>query len=360
MLISNFFLISGVIILQFGILICDRDNYYATLNVPKDANINKIKKAYRNLAKTLHPDKNKNDPDASEKFKKLTTAYEVLSDKGKRAIYDKGGDPLKSGGQDMFHANDIFSSFFGGFFHQEEGTTQREFKGANVVIDLYATLEEIYNELFVEVVRFKPVYKPTSGTRKCNCRAEMVTKQLGPGRFQMNQVEICDDCPNVKIVNEEKLLEVEIEKGVADRYEYTFFGEGEPHIEGEPGDLIFKIRETKHKFFERRGDDLFCNITISLVNALLGFSMDIEHLDGHKVKVKRDTVTKPGDKMKIPREGMPNYDNNNKFGVLHITFDVVFPPKNHIFNDESEKTAIDKLFGSWHQAPITYNGLQAN
>lgn len=82
--------------------------------------------------------------------------------------------------------------------------------------------------------------KPAHGTRQCNCRQEMVTRNLGPGRFQMMQQTVCDECPNVKLVNEERVLEVEIESGVQDGQETKFVAEGEPHMDGEPGDLIIK------------------------------------------------------------------------------------------------------------------------
>lgn len=77
-------------------------------------------------------------------------------------------------------------------------------------------------------------------------------------------VKVCDECPNVKMVNEERLLEVEVEIGMVDGQETTFSGEGEPHMDGDPGDLKLKIRSIPHPIFERRGDDLFTNITISL------------------------------------------------------------------------------------------------
>lgn len=84
---------------------------------------------------------------------------------------------------------------------------------------------------------------------------------------------------------------MEIEAGSDDGHEQRFVSDGEPHIEGDPGDLIFKLRIHKHKTFERRGLDLYTNVTISLQQALAGFEMDIEHLDGHKVHVTRDKVT---------------------------------------------------------------------
>lgn len=106
--------------------------------------------------------------------------------------------------------------------------------------------------------------KPAKGTRKCNCRQEMVTKTLGPGRFQMMQQTVCDECPNVRLVNEERVLEMEVEPGMVDGQETKFTAEGEPHIDGDPGDLILKVKSQPHPVYERKGDDLYTNVTISL------------------------------------------------------------------------------------------------
>lgn len=126
---------------------------------------------------------------------------------------------------------------------------------------------------------------------------------------------------------------------------------GEPHMDGEPGDLKFVIKQMKlvalcffeiekslaelcfqlepslfrHPVFERRGDDLYTNVTISLADALIGFKLDIVHLDGHKVSISRDKITWPGAKIVKKGEGMPNYENNNSRGTLYVTFDVEFP-----------------------------------
>lgn len=102
----------------------------------------------------------------------------------------------------------------------------------------------------------------------------------------------------------------------------------------------FRIKTTPHPLFERVGDDLYTNITISLQEALIGFTMELTHLDGHKVSIKRDKITKPGAKMRKKGEGMPNYDNNNLHGTLIITFDVAFPDNE--FSDE-EKEGAEKL-----------------
>lgn len=322
--------------------------------------MNQIKKAYRKLAKELHPDKNRDDPKAQDKFQDLGAAYEVLSDAEKRKTYDRHGEEgLK---HDSFGASDPFSSFFGdfgfgfGFGGQQDHRDREVPKGNDVTMDIFVTLEELYSGTFIEVIRNKQVFKPTKGTRKCNCRQEMVTRQLGPGRFQMLQQNVCDECPNHQLVNEERVLEVEVEQGMRDGQEQKFIAEGEPHSDGEPGDLKIRIKTSPHPVFERRGDDLYTNMTISLMDALIGFESSLTHLDGHKVPIKRDKITWPGARMRKPGEGMPNYENNNLRGTLLITFDVEFP-KGEL--TEEQKELVKKVFeGSAGKNAKPYNGLR--
>ncbi|KAH8360974.1 hypothetical protein KR093_005996 [Drosophila rubida] len=356
-------LIKCLLLVQLTALCCLMDevlsaggrDFYKILNVKRSANTNEIKKAYRRLAKELHPDKNKDDPDASTKFQDLGAAYEVLSNADKRKTYDRCGEEcLKKEGM-MDHGGDPFASFFGdfGFPFGNDHHQQDTPRGADIVMNMYVSLEELYSGNFVEIVRNKPVMKPASGTRKCNCRQEMVTRNLGPGRFQMIQQTVCDECPNVKLVNEERTLEIEVEQGMVDGQETRFVAEGEPHIDGEPGDLIVRVQQMPHERFLRKNDDLYTNVTISLQDALVGFSMEINHLDGHKVGVTREKITWPGARIRKKGEGMPNFENNNLTGNLYITFDVEFPK--HDLSEE-DKEALKKILA---QSSINrvYNGL---
>eukprot|EP00118_Oscarella_pearsei_P028797 m.2958 g.2958 ORF g.2958 m.2958 type:complete len:380 (+) comp8989_c0_seq1:1456-2595(+) len=358
----RFLTIAVFALLNAPILQAGRD-FYKILGVTKNASTKEVKKAYRKLAVKYHPDKNPDDPDAGQKFQDLSAAYEVLSDQEKRETYNKHGEEgLKNAG--MHDAGDVFSSFFGGGggggfggfhfgFGGDDSGHQETPRGADVTVDLEATLEELYTGEFVEVARYKPVAKPAPGTRQCNCRTEMRTVQLSPGRFQMSPQQICEECPNVKFETEEKILEVEIEPGMRDGHEYPFVSEGEPHVDGEPGDLTFRIIQMRHSVFERDGDDLYANVTISLMDALNGFAMDLVHLDGHKVHIEREKITWPGAKIRKREEGMPNYENNNLKGMLYITFDVDFP-KGTLTEDE-KKTVQDILKQESKQT--AYNGL---
>lgn len=351
----NAIYIITVINLFITLAVAGRD-FYKILDVSKSASLHEIKKAYRRLAKELHPDKNKDDPDASQKFQDLGAAYEVLSDEDKRKKYDRcGEDCLQKEG--MMDNMDPFASFFGDFgFHFGNGGNEQHDtpKGANIIMDVFVTLEDLYSGTFVEITRNKPVMKAAKGTRKCNCRQEMITRNLGPGRFQMMQQTVCDECPNVKLVNEERLLEMEIEPGMVDGQETKFTAEGEPHLDGDPGDLILKVKTQPHPLFERRGDDLYTNVTLTLQDSLTGFTLELKHLDGHLVSITRDKITWPGARIRKKGEGMPNYENNNLFGTLYITFDVEFPKQEL---SEEDKEAIKKILNQSSNNKV-YNGLR--
>merc|ERR1712223_839804 len=339
-------------------------DFYKILGVSKRADTNTIKKAYRKLAKALHPDKNPDDPDAEQKFQDLGVAFETLKDPDLRKIYDKGGEDAlqkneRGGGgspfDSFFGGGSPFDDFFG-FGGEQRGGERETPKGANIVMELWVTLEELYVGNFVEMTHNKPVAKEARGTRRCNCRQEMVTRSLGPGRFQMTQQEVCDECPNVKYVTEEKYMDIEVEVGMTDNMEIKFVAEGEPHMDGDPGDLRLKVKTSPHPKFERRGDDLYTNITLSLQDALTGFDMNFAHLDGHLVNVKRDKITWPGARIRKKGEGMPNYDDNNLFGTLYITFDVAFP-KGEL--SEADKKQLIELLNQKSSNSV-YNGLNTN
>lgn len=130
---------------------CGGRDFYGILGVPRSASLNEIKKAYRRQAKELHPDKNKDDPEASRKFQDLGAAYEALSEPEKRQLYDRcGEDCLSKEGQ--MNANDPFASFFGGFgFNFDSDSSRESARGSDVTMTLQATLEELYSGNFVEV-----------------------------------------------------------------------------------------------------------------------------------------------------------------------------------------------------------------
>lgn len=312
-------------------------SYYDILEVSKGATEAQLKRAYRKLALKYHPDKNPGDEEANKKFAEINNVYEVLSDEKKRKVYDQHGEEglkqheQQNAGGGGGHPGDIFSQFFGGGFGGFGGFGGRQeeedqvLKGENVVVQLEVTLKDLYVGRSMKVVRDKNVIKPAKGSRKCNCKNKMVTKQVGPGMYQQFQQQECETCPNVKYAREETFLTVEVDPGMRDGQEISFFEEGEPVIDGEPGDLKFTVKAAAHPKFRRDGNHLHYEMTISLLDALVGFETTIDHLDGHKVTVASTKVTKPGETKKIASEGMPLYERAKKFGDLWIHFTVAFP-----------------------------------
>lgn len=318
-------------------------SYYDILQVSKGASDEQIKRAYRKLALKYHPDKNQGNEEANKRFAEINNAYEVLSDSEKRGIYDRYGEEgLKQhaagGGRGGgMNFQDIFSTFFGGGSMEEE---EKIVKGDDVVVDLDATLEDLYMGGSLKVWREKNVLKPAPGKRRCNCRNEVYHKQIGPGMFQQMTEQVCEQCANVKYVREGYFITVDIEKGMQDGQEVLFYEDGEPIIDGESGDLRFRIRTAPHEIFRREGKDLHATVTITLVQALVGFEKTIKHLDEHLVDISTKEITKPKQVRKFKGEGMPLHMSNKK-GDLYVTFEVLFPTS----LTEEQKTKIKSILG---------------
>ncbi|KAF8394640.1 hypothetical protein HHK36_020854 [Tetracentron sinense] len=332
-----------VCLISYAISAIAGKSYYDILQVPKGAADDQIKRAYRKLALKYHPDKNQGNEEANKRFAEINnvwqlvfigfiridwlSAYEVLADREKRNIYDRHGEEgLKQhaagggrgGGMNM---QDIFGSFFGGGQADEE---EKIVKGDDVVVELDATLEDLYMGGSLKVWREKNILKSAPGKRRCNCRNEVYHKQIGPGMFQQMTEQVCEQCPNVKYEREGYFITVDIEKGMQDGQEVVFYEDGEPIIDGEVGDLKFRIRTAPHDRFRREGNDLHTTITITLVQALVGFEKTIKHLDEHLVDISSKGITKPKEVKKFKGEGMPLHFSSKK-GDLYVTFEVLFP-----------------------------------
>ncbi|XP_058008595.1 dnaJ protein ERDJ3B isoform X2 [Hevea brasiliensis] len=277
--------------LSYALIAVAGESYYDILQVPRSASDEQIKRAYRKLALKYHPDKNPGNEEANKRFAEINNAYEVLSDNQKRDIYNKYGEEglkqhMASGGRGGgmgMDISDIFKNFFGGGGDMEE--EERIAKGDDVIVELDATLEDLYMGGSQKVWREKNVIKPAPGKRRCNCRNQVYHKQIGPGMFQQMTEQVCDQCQNVKYEREGYFITVDIEKGMQDGQEVVFYEDGEPIIDGEPGDLRFRIRAEPHDHFRREGNDLHTTVTITLVQALVGFEKTLKHLDEHLVDI---------------------------------------------------------------------------
>ncbi|CAH9098609.1 unnamed protein product [Cuscuta epithymum] len=332
-------------LLSYSLIAIAAKSYYDILQIPKGASEDQIKRAYRKLALKYHPDKNQGNDDANKKFAEISNAYEVLSDSEKKNIYDRYGEEglkqhaANGGGRGSgMNIQDIFSSFFGGGAAEEE--EEKIAKGDDVIVELDASLEDLYMGGSLKVWREKNILKPAPGKRRCNCRNEVYHRQIGPGMFQQMTEQVCDQCPNVKYEREGYYVTVDIEKGMQDGQEVVFYEDGEPKIDGEPGDLRFRIRTAPHDKFKRQGNDLHTTVTITLVQALVGFEKTIKHLDDHLVDIGSKGIRKPKEVKKYKGEGMPLHFSNKK-GDLYVTFEVLFPTS--LTSDQ--KTKIKQILG---------------
>ena len=332
-------------------------DYYDILGVDKDASQKEIKKAYRKLAKKYHPDMNKDDPDTSEKFKEISEAYEILSDPDKRERYDRYGhsgindndfnfDDFAQGGFGGF--DDIFDMFFGG----RGGRSSRRRgpqKGSDLQYRMEITFEEAAfgAEKEITIPRTESCEtcggsgaKPGTDVKtcpKCDGSGQIRVTQRTPfGQF--TQTKTCDRCGGTgKIVKtpcpdcngtgkqrRHRNLTVNIPAGVDDGNRLRMAGEGEAGEKGAPsGDLYIIINVKPHDIFERKGDDIYCEVPINFVQATLGDEIKVPTLDG-KVKFTIPEGTQPGTTFRLKQKGIQHLNRHGR-GDEYIKAKVVIP-----------------------------------
>jgi DnaJ family protein A protein 2 len=325
--------------------------FYDALGVSPDASDEDIKRAYRKMALKYHPDKNP-EPSAQEKFKEISLAYEILSDADKRKRYDQHGEKGINE-QDMsgFDPSDIFSAFFGG------GRRSRgEPKPKDIVHELPVALEHFYNGRVTKLAITRDRLCSTcngSGSNKpgveatckdCQGRGiQVIVRQMGPMIQQMQTTcracsgkgsvlkpeDRCGTCNGQQTVKDKKVFEVNIEKGMRRGDSVAFRGEGD-QIPGVrlAGDIIIVLDQKPHDVFQRKGDHLLIERTISVVEALTGFSLPLVHLDGRNLVLKPQlgSVVDPDKLWLVNHEGMPirNTGGTQK-GHLMVKFKVQYP-----------------------------------
>ncbi|CAG7787083.1 unnamed protein product [Allacma fusca] len=349
---------------------------YEILGVARGSSESEIKRAYHRLAKEFHPDKN---PAAGDRFKEISYAYDVLSDPKKREVYDRHGlKGLQEGGDprgDFGFGGDIFSDLFGqhaGMFFGGGGGHRRPQKGEDIVKPLKVTLEDLYNGKTTTVtVERKAVCKVCQGAGTPNARAarpctdcrgsgvKMTYRQLGPGLVQqihtvcpkcsgngtvIPEKDRCKSCDGKKILVETKEIEINVDKGMIHGMKITLSGQGDTEQPGiQPGDLIYVIQQEQHSRFERSGNDLIMNHTLSLTEALCGFQLVVPQLDGRNLVISSPPgYVVPSDSIQVVEdEGMPNFKRPFEKGDLLVKFKVEFP-QNH-FTDEKTLTRLEAL-----------------
>ena len=337
----------------------DTTKYYKILGVDKNASKDEIKKAYRNLVRTKHPDKGGSE----EEFQNIQLAYDTLSDENKRKVYDEYGEEGLKEGMTGEEPTDIFDLFTRG------GKKNVKRKTKSVLQAMEVSLEDIFmgKEKYLEIKRYRICKKckgngskdPNANTKCPGCngkRVKLVVQRMGNTILQSQQTcpdcrgegyiikneDKCPTCKGQKVNQETKTLKIMLDKGAPDGKRYTFEGESDEMPGYDPGDVIIEIRIKKHPVFERTGADLTMKADISLLEALTGFQLLINHLDGRHVLInsKKGEIIKPGVIKTVKECGMPFFDHPTRFGNLYIKFNIHFPKS----LKEDQKEALFELF----------------
>lgn len=307
-------------------------DYYEILGVDKGADEKDIKKSYRRVAMKYHPDRNPDDPDAENKFKEATEAYDILMDRDKRQAYDQFGhagvDPSMSGGAGGFgggNFSDIFGDVFGDIFGGGRGGRGGPQRGADLRYTLDISLEDAVRGTTVEI------RVPTlaacgtcngSGAKKGSSPTTCGTcGGIGQVRMQQGFFQVQQTCPNCRgrgtIISDPctacrgqgrkektKTLSVKVPPGVDTGDRIRLSGEGEAGPDGGPaGDLFVQMSVKSHPIFERDGKNLYCEVPITFVDAALGGELEVPTLDG-RVKLKIPPETQTGKLFRLRGKGV--------------------------------------------------------
>jgi molecular chaperone DnaJ len=313
-------------------------DFYEVLGVPKNASDDEIKKAYRKLAMKHHPDRNQGDAakGAEERFKEAKEAYEMLSDPQKKAAYDQYGhagvDPNMRGGPgaegfagvgDAF--GDIFGDIFGGARGAQRGGGRQVYRGADLSYAMEISLEEAAagKESQIRIPSWDDCdtckgtgAKPGTSVKTCStCHGQGVV-QIRQGFFSVQQTcphchgsgkivpEPCVACSGQGKIKKQKTLEIKIPSGIDDGQRIRSTGNGEPGQNGGPsGDLYIEVRLRKHDIFEREGDDLHCQVPVSMTTASLGGEIDVPTLAG-KATIDLPEGTQSGKTFRLRGKGI--------------------------------------------------------
>lgn len=368
-----------------------KKDFYEILGVSRNADEAELKKAYRKMALKYHPDKNPGDKAAEERFKEAAEAYEVLSDKDKRARYDQfghagmgnggggyGGGGFSGGGMNM---EDIFSqfgdifgsgSFGGGFGRGSGGGGRRVNRGTNLRVKVKLNLEEIANGATKKIKVNKYIScnsckgtgaESASGFSNCSTchgsgQVTRVTDTIlgrmqttttcphcgGEGKTIKNK---CNTCFGDGIVKGDEVIEINIPAGVSDEMQLSMNGKGNAAARGGvPGDLIIAIEEEPHEHLKRDGINLHYDLHISFIDAALGTSIEVPTIDG-KARIKIEPGTQGGKVLRLRDKGLPDINNNRHKGDLLVDINV-WTPRN-LSNEE--RTLLEKLRNSENFKP---------
>ena len=381
-------------------------DYYEVLGVNKNATDDELKKAYRKMAKKYHPDANPdNKEEAEKKFKEVNEAYETLSDPQKRRMYDQfgpdgpqgfggAGGPFGGGtytystsGFDGFgdfgDLGDIFSSFFGGGFggnaRQSARRNNGPKKGADLNLKMDITFEEAFLGVEKEVIITRNETcehchgtgaKPGTNPIKCpDCHGTGQVTQVQNtilGQVQTTRTcgkchgtgevitEICDYCKGKGTVRKQPKIKIKIPAGINDNQQVVLREEGEPGTKGGPkGDLYITLRIKKHSIYKRDGNNVLCDIPVSITQATLGAELEIPMVDGTKEMYKIPEGTQSGTKFIIKNKGF-KYVNSSAQGDFVFTVKVQIPKK---LTKEQRDLLVELAKTMNEQPPVKKKGI---
>tara|TARA_A100001037_G_scaffold160116_1_gene144300 strand:+ start:28389 stop:29444 length:1056 start_codon:yes stop_codon:yes gene_type:complete len=332
-----------------------KDDYYDLLGVAKSATQEELKKAYRKLAIKWHPDKNKDNPDAEEKFKKISEAYEILSDEDKRSKYDQFGHSAfsgNSGGHGGFHSNpfDIFNSFFGGsaggtfssFFGNDQG--QQTKKSASLQVAIEVPLKNLVNETERELKYNKHIHckscngsgetsqTTTSVCPQCNGKGA-VFRQMGIMQVQQQCPKCsgtgqtitnpCQPCKGRGVVQDRINIKIKIPKGAHTGTRLKIANAGNAIKGGVSGDLYVTIHVIDDPKFSRQGDDIFSEEFVDFIDMILGTKKTIQSIRGN-VNITIPSLTQSDAILNVKSQGLPNLRTNH-IGDMYVTLRTKIP-----------------------------------
>jgi len=330
-----------------------KKDYYDVLGVHKNANEAELKKAYRKLAVKYHPDKNPGDKESEAKFKEVSEAYEVLSDPQKRATYDQFGHTTGPGGFGGFKDTgfsggfaDIFEDFFGDAFGGGGQRRSRGQRGVDVRYNLDMSFEDAAFGLETNIkVPSSKACIPCDGTGSKGGSLATCGGCGGAGQIRMQQgfftvnrtcdkcmgrgsviTDPCPECRGSGKTKYTKKLSIKIPPGVETGMRLKLSGEGEMGTVGAPpGDLYVVINVREHPFFIRQGNDIACELPISIAQACLGDEVEAPTLNG-KVKMKIAAGTQSGKIMRLKGKGIADPRGYGR-GDQHVIIKVEVPTK---------------------------------
>lgn len=339
---------------------------YELLGVSRDADEASIKKAFRRLARELHPDTNPDDPNAEERFKEVAEAYEILGDPESRATYDRyGHDGLRQGGfqphpESFGSLSDILGAIFGdGMFGGGDPNGPRQ--GQDVGVPLEITLAQAYaglkQDVDVQLIErcdhcHGNAAEPGTPIERCDhCAGQGVVQSVvrtpfgqamrqttcdvcgGDGRIP---TEPCSVCSGRGVVAADHSLAVDIPAGIDDGQRMRIAGRGNAGERGgPPGDLYVLVSVTPEEGLMRDGDDLVAVVDISAARAALGTRVMIEHPSGEPVEVEVPEGSQPAAVIKMRGKGMPLLSRPGRFGDMRVVVNVVVP--RHLNGDQRKQ-----------------------